>query len=103
MRSRYCAYALGNVAYVMATTLEEGRAHVSDNKAWARQLGEFCRSTDFDALVVTHQRQAEREAWVSFIARLRRGGGDASFAEKSHFVRQGELWLYEGGEPRPIL
>ena len=38
------------------------------------------------------------EAYVTFNATIECNGADASFSEKSRFIKQDGVWLYESGE-----
>ncbi|MCO4773120.1 MAG: zinc chelation protein SecC, partial [Deltaproteobacteria bacterium] len=51
MRSRYAAYAVGAVDYVLATTHPAGPHWRADRAAWARDVRGFCEGTDFEGLV----------------------------------------------------
>ena len=50
MRSRYSAYALGLLDYVMATTHPDGDRYDADTTAWRRGLQQFSELTSFDDL-----------------------------------------------------
>lgn len=93
MRSRYAAYALGKVRYVMETTAEPPE----DRESWRADIQRFCDGTRFTGLEIRSVEPGETEAWVTFHAVLDQGGRDASFTERSRFVRR-ERWLYESGE-----
>ncbi len=107
MRSRYCAYALGDCDYIMLTTHSQNTAYNADFKAWRADLQTFTSSTSFDGLKVIEAEEGDVTATVSFTAYLRQGDGDATFSEKSTFTKEEGKWLYRGGEmidtqaPRP--
>jgi SEC-C motif domain protein len=98
MRSRYCAYALGLVEYIMATTHSQNVAYTADRTGWGKDLERFCQHTDFDGLKILQVEEGAEEATVSFTAYLRQGESDASFSEKSSFSKEGDRWLYRCGE-----
>lgn len=102
VRSRFAAYALARVDYIVATTYVGGRAHQSDTAAWRHQIRTFSRTTDFAGLTILHSREAGRQAWVTFSAKLLCGATDASFCEQSHFCFETGRWLYEGGDALPL-
>ena len=88
MRSRYSAYALGLIDYLMATwhpSTSPGELELSPVK-W---LG----------LEVLHAQSAGEAGVVEFVARLRDGSGRAQrMHETSRFVREGGRWYYIDGE-----
>ena len=97
MRSRYTAYALGEVDYVLETTHPEGPVWEADRAGWAGQVEAFCRGTTFEGLVVlAAEAPAGDVGHVTFRARLSQGGRDASFSERSEFRRLDGRWLYVG-------
>ncbi len=99
MRSRFAAYRLGLVAYVLETTDPTGPQARADGRAWARDVDAFCRRTDFQGLEVL-EASAEGDAGVvRFRARLAQGGRDASFEERSAFRRVDGRWLYHDATP----
>lgn len=100
MRSRYAAYALGLTDYVMATTHPDGPHWETDQVAWAEGIRAFGAGTSFDGLHLDEDDQRDDEAWVTFTATLQQGGQDASFTERSHFLRVDRRWLYHAGERR---
>lgn len=100
MRSRYCAYALGLVDYILDTTHPDNAEARPDRAAWAREVAAFAQATRFVGLEV--RSSAVHEGWgeVVFRARLLRDGEDVSFAERSRFERAGDdsRWVYHSGE-----
>ena len=99
MRSRYAAYALGLVDYVIDTTDPEGPQAQPDRRAWTADVAAFSRGTRFVGLDVLGAGQDADAGWVRFRATLEQGGRDASFTERSAFVRRGGRWLYVSGQP----
>jgi len=98
MRSRYSAYAVGDVAYLMATTHPDG-PHWRDDAGWAEELAAFCESTEFVGLrVIGHGKLPNGEAWVEFEADLRQSGRAVPMHERSRFRRLDGRWLYLDGE-----
>ena len=88
MRSRYSAYVLGLIDYLLATwhpSTAPGELELSPVK-W---LG----------LEVLHAQSAGDAGVVEFVARLRDGSGRAQrMHETSRFVREGGRWYYIDGE-----
>ncbi|PRQ08064.1 YchJ family protein [Enhygromyxa salina] len=99
MRSRYSAYVVGAVDYVVATTDPEGPLARDDRDVWAEEIRAFSVRTRFEKLEVREVAQIDEEhAEVLFFARLSRDGEDVSFGERSRFVRRNGRWLYVCGE-----
>jgi len=98
MRSRYSAYAIGAVDYLIATTDPTGPQARADRTRWAEEIALFCRHTRFEKLTIRHASSDGDHGEVSFFARLSRDGEDVSFAERSRFSRIDGRWLYHSGE-----
>ncbi len=89
MKSRYSAFAAGEVKYISKTStfqkdLDELRA--------------FCNGCSFLGLEIVEYMEGESEAFVTFIVKMECGGDDASFSEKSRFIKKDGKWFYESGE-----
>jgi SEC-C motif-containing protein len=96
MRSRYSAYALKLIDYLVETTHPDKRPTglrqaISD---WAEQV-EFYRLE----IISTRQGQAtDKIGKVEFIAHYRRQGKEERFRELSRFKRYARQWVYLDGE-----
>jgi SEC-C motif-containing protein len=93
MRSRYCAYVLGDEHYLLATWHASTRPSALDlhTDTATRWLGLEVKRHGVDA-------DADR-AQVEFIARYRVGGGRAvRLHELSRFVREDGRWYYVDGD-----
>jgi len=93
MRSRYSAFVLGDVPYLLrswhATTRPE-TLDLDDDGARRKWLGLSVRE---------HRPLDTDHAEVEFIARYRIGGGSAQrLHERSRFVREQGHWYYVDGE-----
>ncbi|MBN2799248.1 MAG: SEC-C domain-containing protein [Deltaproteobacteria bacterium] len=99
MRSRYAAYAVGDAAYILATTHPAGPQAQADRGRWLEEVRRFSEGTDFVGLTVLSAGSEGDEGFVSFHAALRQGGRDASFGERSRFLRVEGRWLYWDGVP----
>ncbi|GAC1630787.1 MAG: YchJ family protein [Nevskia sp.] len=93
MRSRYCAYALGLEAYLLATWHADTRPATLD-------LATGDAATRWLGLDIREQRSTGADsALVEFVARYRLGGGSAKrLHERSRFAREGGRWYYLDGE-----
>lgn len=100
MRSRYAAYALGLADYIIDTTHNEHPEYSRDRNAWKKSIENFSKSTNFDHLTIDEFVDGEQTATVSFTAHLRQGGNDASFGEKSYFVKENNRWFYKAAESK---
>ena len=101
MRSRYCAYAMGLVDYIIDTTDPAGPAAQSDVEAWRVDVQRFCDSTVFRALEILHHAEQDDVGEVSFVASLVQRREDISFGERSHFTRIDSRWRYHSGAALP--
>lgn len=97
MRSRYTAYALGDVRYVMRTTDPEGPHHRADRGVWAEELRAYCEAVDFVGLEVLEASMDGDVGRVHFRATLEQGGQRSVQEERSRFRRRKRRWLYVDG------
>lgn len=97
MRSRYSAYALALVDYVIDTTAENGPRARADRALWAREVEEFAKRTQFAGLEIRGSGEKGETGWVEFRALLFEGATDVSFEERSGFVKVNGRWLYASG------
>lgn len=98
MRSRYTAYASGDVSHLMRTTDPSGPHHQPDARAWAAELRGYCAAVTFVGLEVRDAWEQGADGGVTFFARLRHGTVDLSFGERSQFSRSSGAWPYVDGE-----
>jgi SEC-C motif domain protein len=101
MRSRYAAYAIADVEYVIATTDPEGPQFRADREVWAAEIREFATQTRFVGLTIRDRvtdPATPDSGVVEFEAKLLRGGRDLSLVERSEFVRVDGRWLYHDGQ-----
>ena len=95
MRSRYAAYALGKVGYLMRTQHPDGLADAVDTLAARKALQLFCQKSTFLGLAILNETTLSAiEATVTFQALLQQDGRDASFREKSLFRIKNGRWLH---------
>lgn len=92
MRSRYSAYVLGLVEYLLASWHPDTRPPTLElpPAGALRWLGLSLRA---------HRLIDETHAEVEFVARSRAGGGPATrLHERSRFIREGGRWYYVDGD-----
>lgn len=104
MRSRYAAYALGEVEYLVRT-LHPG--HPDRARPDAELLADLRRSRrtlKFARLrVLDHDLAPDGQTGrVLFHAELYEGGAERSFLERSRFARTAEGWRYLDGDLAPL-
>lgn len=93
MRSRYSAYVLGKVDYIIRTTHPKNVSFQKDSVKWALDILSFCQNTQFEKLEIV---EANGNT-VSFVAHLRQGGQEVLLRENSTFKKEGPQWLYHFG------
>ena len=101
MRSRYSAYALQLAEYIIKTTHPDNPSYSTNSQMWKREILQFTSSTQFEGLKIIEFIDGHDKATVVFTAYLRQGrdgsSHNATFTEKSIFVKIGEEWLYKSG------
>jgi SEC-C motif domain protein len=93
MRSRYSAYALGRVDYIIRTTHPQSPYFEPDRKKWETAIQAFCNTTQFEKLEIV----ASGDDWVHFIAHLKQDKA-LLLEEKSRFAKVDSHWLYLVGD-----
>ena len=92
MRSRYSAFVLDRLDYLLASWHPDTRpASIEPNEPGLRWLG---------LEVKRHQRQDADHATVEFVARSKLGGRASRLHEVSRFERVDGRWTYVDGELR---
>lgn len=95
MRSRYAAYALGKVGYVIKTEHPTSPRMQTDIVAFRKELKWFCAHTQFvDLHILQQEMLSSEQATVTFHAVLLQDGRDASFTECSLFEKVNGRWRY---------
>jgi SEC-C motif-containing protein len=93
MRSRYSAYALGLIEYIMATTHPNNPDTAIALSDWQSSIADFAKHTQFIGLTILEFVDGEKEAYITFEARL----NHSVMKEKSRFLKEEGKWLYESG------
>ena len=99
MRSRYSAYAMKEIDYIVATCLrdEEHGIDVEATRRWA----EGSTWLGLQVLKAEKGGEGDQEGTVEFKAAYVQGGLRESHHEKASFVRKDGAWLYSEGEVFP--
>lgn len=97
MRSRYSAFALNLPQYIIQTTHPKNPQYQNNTSKWTQELQTFSRQTEFIGLEILEIKENEPEAYVTFHAKLKQMGKDASFTEKSRFAKENQHWYYLEG------
>jgi SEC-C motif-containing protein len=90
MRSRYTAYALRNLSYLLTSWHP-------DTRPTLRDLEEGQKISWLRLKVNRHEQQDESHALVEFEARYKVGGRAYRFSEISRFIRENGRWFYLDG------
>jgi SEC-C motif-containing protein len=98
MRSRYAAYARHLPDYIIATTHRDNPAYTTNTAQWKQDILAFSKTTRFLGLTIHTFLDGPQEAFVVFTARLEQNSLDASFTEKSRFLKEENCWFYVRGE-----
>lgn len=97
MRSRFSAYSLTLVDYIIKTTHKKSPYFDKDLKKWSRSILAFCNNTSFMDLTILSSSIEADTAFVTFFAKLIQNHHDASFTEKSKFKLKDGKWFYFNG------
>lgn len=98
MRSRYTAYCVGEVDYLLATTAAARRGALD-----RAQLADYCaglRGVSLKIVEAVAGGPLDATGVVEFEARLSYCGRAFVQRERSRFVREDGRWVYESGEVR---
>ena len=95
MKSRYSAYVLKDVKYIINTTDVNNPDFTNDTTSWAKDIEEFCVNSDFKGLEILEFIPGDEISYVKFYVNLYIQNQDQSFTEKSKFVKVNNKWLYQ--------
>ena len=98
MRSRYSAYALGLVDYIVKTTHPEHPDAKRPVEVRRKEIKEFCQTTVFKGLQILEAKEVDSKGVVKFTVFLVMDGKDFFYTEKSTFEKVNGQWLYLKGE-----
>lgn len=95
MRSRFSAYALGKVDYLIATRPEAKRGEED-----REELARYCKSVSCVGLKIVRKEaggKADEAGVVTFHASLQANGRRSLHIETSTFARENGRWVYVDG------
>jgi SEC-C motif-containing protein len=95
MRSRYSAFATGNIDYLEGSLMPGTRSDF-DRAA----VTEWARTSEWTGLQVRYAEAggaADDEGFVEFVALFRQEGADRVHHETGHFKKQDGRWFYVDG------
>ncbi len=92
MRSRYSAFVMANITYLIATLHSDKRQ--ADDEAILRHT---IKETHWLGLRIIHHQSTENNATVEFVA-FYDGKPIGQLHERSRFIKQDKQWLYVDGE-----
>ena len=98
MRSRYAAYAIGDVDYLVSTLHPDHGDRQVPLEVLRASLRAACRDYRYTGLEVRAAETEGDRAMVAFFARVFQRGVDLSFGERSRFERVAGAWRYLDGE-----
>ncbi|MEK1904419.1 MAG: YchJ family protein [Pseudomonas sp.] len=92
MRSRYSAYVLGQIDYLLATTLPAQQPGLDSAAIRAWSLGSTWLGLEVESSELIGGQP--EHAFVTFTARWHDDSGEHSHRERSSFVQQGTHWYF---------
>ncbi len=98
MKSRYSAYVVKNVKYIMKTTHINNVDYTSDTKSWSWDLLEFCNHSEFKNLRILNFEESKDISYVQFHASIFINSKDCSFTENSKFIKINDIWYYHSAQ-----
>jgi SEC-C motif-containing protein len=99
MRSRYTAYALGNIAYIAATHAPE--AQEGFDQAASEDMARKVKWKGLSIESVENGGEGDETGTVTFAARFAMGGREQLHREISRFRKEDGRWLYVDGDTNP--
>lgn len=96
MRSRYCAFSIGAIDYLIDTLAPERRS-----SSEARMLRQELRNTNWTKLEILdteYGTSSDQTGVVEFNAYFEANGRSGHLHERSNFRKEGEQWIYVDGK-----
>lgn len=98
MRSRYAAYALGDMGYIKRTMRGQPLTDFDEDK-----IGVWAKSVAWLGLeVLGFEHVSAKLGYVTFKAHYRAQGAQQTIHERSEFRYDGNQWFYVAGVPDPL-
>lgn len=98
MKSRYSAYVVKDVKYIIKTTHINNQDYTLDFNTWSNDILEFCNNSEFKGLEILDFIQNKEESYVKFHVKVFIQNKNESFTEKSKFVKEDNKWLYHSAK-----
>jgi SEC-C motif-containing protein len=98
MRSRYAAFAVGAIDYLVETLHPDHAERALPEDVLRSSLRAACRDHRYTGLTVLETSVDGDRGIVRFHARVFQRGKDISFSERSTFERVDGAWRYVEGE-----
>ena len=98
MRSRYTAYATGDINHIMRSTHPDSPHREIDEERWKQDLSDFVSRSSFTGLRVLAASSNGDTGQVTFEADLMQNGQPSQLKEASTFLREAGRWMYHSGE-----
>ncbi len=96
MRSRYTAYAQGNIDYVEKTTAPEALRDF--DRAGSEQWSKKAEWVGLEIVSMSEGKEDDETGTVEFIAKYKMDGSEHQHHEVSHFRREDGTWLFVDGK-----
>jgi len=107
LQTRYSAFYYRIIPYIISTTHPVCRDFTENKIKWAKDLNKNGMFDSFEFVSLRPEPTVtpgidENEAFLEFRVKLRSrdGSGEETIHEKSRFLKEGDRWLYAGGEVR---
>ena len=98
MKSRYSAYVVKDVKYIIKTTHVNNPDYTNDFLPWEKDLLDFCNASEFKNLKILEFIEEDEISYVKFYVSVIIDGNDQSFTEKSRFEKKNGVWLYHSAQ-----
>jgi SEC-C motif-containing protein len=96
MRSRYTAYALGDMAHLKRSL--DPRWHATFDEPGAKEWSEKATWKGLTVLSTKAGREGDEEGEVEFVARFEMDGQEQQMRERARFRKKGGEWRYLDGK-----
>lgn len=96
MRSRYTAYVVGNVSYLIETRHPDFRTktEAEDIAGWIKEVTAWDK---LEVLMTEKGTNADKTGYVAFNVFFHQGGHEEAMFEYSRFSKLNGRWVYESG------